>query len=134
MARRVVGVTGDGHNGIDPENSVHVSGVYESVLRQWCRREIIDESGARLAIAWVTASDDPTKRAEWEAEVTALAGLLFDERVGAGEPVVAWWYWLPPLPPPLDVVGRADGPRRVRVTADDVLTAIEPRHHGVRIR
>jgi hypothetical protein len=66
-----------------------------------------------------------------EREIEALAGELFGERVGAGEPVVAWWYWLPlPLPEPLDGVGRADGPRHVRVGADDMITL--PRNEEIR--
>ncbi|OBJ53406.1 hypothetical protein A9W95_18260 [Mycobacterium sp. 1423905.2] len=61
--------------------------------------------------------------AQHERDVAAQAERLFAQRVGVGKPVIAWWYWLPlPLPPPLDKVGRAaDAPRRLRVTADDMI-------------
>ncbi|MDT5224655.1 MAG: hypothetical protein QOG19_2062 [Mycobacterium sp.] len=101
-------------------DSVRVPGVYRSVLHEWCRQEIVD-SGS-YAVRWLSATDDPVKLAQWESEVTTLAGLLFDERIVLGEPVVAWWYWLPKLPPPLHRVGRADGPRHARVSADDLVT------------
>jgi hypothetical protein len=74
---------------------------------------------------WLLASDDPKKLADGDPGVAALADQLFDERVGAGEPVIAWWYWRPlPLPAPLDRVGRADGPQRLRVTVDDYVVLI----------
>ena len=54
----------------------------------------------------------------WEAEVEACVDQLFSKRVGLGEPVNAWWYWLPKLPPPLDVVTSPSGggPRHAWVT------------------
>jgi hypothetical protein len=120
------GVARGTDRGIADRPGVHVPGVYESVLRQWCKREIV-ESGGYMS-EWLLASDDPVKLAEWEAGIAALADLLFDERVVLREPVIAWWYWLPlPLPAPLDRVGRGgDGPRRVRVTPDDVISLMAP--------
>jgi hypothetical protein len=103
-----------GHNKV--ADSVHVHGVYRQVLRQVCRQEIAD---TRYPYRGLRDLHDPQRLVE-ESQITTLADGLFDERVGLGEPVVAWWYQLPKnLPPPLDVVGRADGPRHARVTADD---------------
>ena len=99
--------------------------VYQSVLRQACKREIEETDESCNPADWLLSSDDPKKLAEWDRRVAALADQLFDERVGAGEPVIAWWYWLPlPLPAPLDRVGRADGPRRLGVTVDDYVALI----------
>ena len=58
-----------------------------------------------------------------EGRVEAVVDNLFDARVGLGEPVNAWWYWLPKnLPPPLDNLGKTgDGPRHFLVTADDLV-------------
>ncbi len=106
--------------------------VYKRALRAWCRQQIIDADNCRLAIERVVASDDPEALQGWESEVTSRTDALFDERVVLGEPVVAWWFWLPKLPPPLDAVGRADGPRRVRVTADDVVSLITVKPGAIR--
>jgi len=73
---------------------------------------------------WLTASADAASFAEYEREVAVLADLLFDEH--AGEPVIAWWYWLPrPLPLPLRAVGRAaDAPRQFRVIPGDLVEPV----------
>lgn len=97
---------------------IHVPGSYEAVLREWCKREVSDPRD------WLTASADAAAFAEYKRGVTVLADLLFDERVG--EPVIAWWYWLPrPLPMPLRAVGRAaDAPRRFRVILGDLVEPV----------
>jgi hypothetical protein len=69
------------------------------------------------------------ERVSGAREAEALAGGLFNECVGAGQPVIAWWYWLSdarflPLPEPLDSVGHSNGPRRVRVSMDDRIEEI----------
>jgi hypothetical protein len=74
--------------------------------------------------------DDNPERVAGLREAEKLAGELFNERVGPGEPVITWWYWLRdagmlPLPEPLDTVGSAGGPRRVLVTADDRIEEIQ---------
>jgi len=97
------------------EKMIHVPGAYEAALRGWCKAEVTDP------LDWLTASADAASFAEYEREVAVLADLLFDQRFG--EPVIAWWYWLPrPLPPPLQGVGRAaDAPRRFRVIPGDLV-------------
>jgi hypothetical protein len=91
--------------------------VYRQVLRQVCRKEIAD---TRYPYRGLRDLHDPQRLVE-ESQITALADALFDERVGLGEPVIAWWYQLPKnLPAPLDKLGKTgDGPRHARVTADD---------------
>jgi hypothetical protein len=97
------------------DNMIHVPGSYEAALREACRREVMNP------VEWLAASGDAATFAEYEREVSVLADLAFDERFG--EPVIAWWYWLPrPLPPPLAGVGRAaDAPRQFRVIPGDLV-------------
>jgi hypothetical protein len=104
---------------VNRDNGIHIKGIYARVLREACRQHVIEESN--LMSDWLTASETPEGIAQWESQVTVLSDVLFDERIGLGEPVIAWWYWLPvPLPPPLHRVGRAaNAPRRLEVTADD---------------
>lgn len=71
-------------------NAIHIPGAYGLALLEWCRHEVTDP------MAWLTASGDAASFAEYERETGVLADLLFDERFG--EPLEAWWYWLPPLP------------------------------------
>ena len=106
---------------------VRVPGVYRKMLREACRVEVSRHQYGYLAL--MDDNDPAYVVGLCEAEV--LSGELFNERVGAGEPVVAWWYWLSdagmlPLPPPLDTVGSASGPREVLVTPDDTIT-LKPR-------
>jgi hypothetical protein len=107
---------------VNHDNGIHLPGIYERVLREACRQQVIEESG--LMSDWLTASETAEAIAQWESEVTVLSDLLFNERVGLGEPVIAWWYWLPQnLPPPLDDLGKTgDGPRHLLVTPDDFVT------------
>lgn len=100
------------------ENMIYVPGSYEAVLRESCKREVSDPRD------WLTASADAATFAEYEREVAVLADLAFDDRFG--EPVIAWWYWLPrPLPPPLAGVGHAaDAPRQFRVIPGDLVEPV----------
>jgi hypothetical protein len=69
---------------------------------------------------WLTASADAVTFAEYEREVAVLADLLFDERFG--QPVIAWWYWLPkPLPPEWR---EPAAPRRFRVIPGDLVEPV----------
>jgi hypothetical protein len=97
------------------DNMIHVPGSYEAALRESCRREMMNPT------AWLEASGDAASFAAYERDTAVLADLLCDER--AGEPVIAWWYWLPtPLPPQLRTVGRAaDAPRQFRVIPGDLV-------------
>lgn len=107
-----------GHNKV--ADSVHVPGVYRTVLREWCREEVLNPNNRYPVDCYGALAYENEEYAAWEAEVEAVADTLFDDRVGLGEPVVAWWYWLPKLPPPLHVVtNRSGGPRRARVYPDD---------------
>jgi len=111
-----------GDSGFEPE-TVRILGIYEHVLREWCRAEVRDYP----QYVYGSLEFEGEEYRQWEAEVEAVADELFNERVGLGEPVVAWWYWLPNLPPPLDVVtDRSGGPRRARVTADDRVWLMAP--------
>jgi hypothetical protein len=109
-----------------PALGVHAPGVYVRMLRESCRVEVRDRQYGHLALM---DTNDP-ERVSGARKAEALAGELFNERVGAGQPVIAWWYWLSdagllPLPEPLDTVGSAAGPRRVVVTADDRIEEIQ---------
>jgi hypothetical protein len=114
------------HNGCGEDvPSLHWPGVYTRMLRKACQVEAGDRFG-HLALM---DTNDPA-RAAGLREAEKLAGELFNERVGAGEPVIAWWYWLRdagmlPLPEPLDTVGSAGGPRRVLVTVNDRIKEIQ---------
>lgn len=98
------------------DNMIHVPGSYEAALRGSCRREVMNLNPT----AWLEASGDAASFAAYERDTEVLADLLCDER--AGEPVIAWWYWLPRPPPPLQGVGRAaDAPRQFRVIPGDLV-------------
>jgi hypothetical protein len=103
---------------VQRDNMIHVPGSYEAVLRESCRREAMVPGG------WLAASGDAARFADYEREVAVLADLAFDERFG--EPVIAWWYWLPrPLPLPLRDVGRsASAPRQFRVIPGDLVEPV----------
>jgi hypothetical protein len=97
-----------------PDNVIHVPGSYEAALRGWCKAEVTNP------IDWLDASGDAGTFAEYEREVAVLADLAFDETFG--EPVEAWWYWLPePLPPQWR--GPA-APRRFRVIPGDLVEPV----------
>jgi hypothetical protein len=115
-----------GHNGFEPE-SVVVPGVYEHVLREWCREEVMNPNNGYPVNCYGALEYEHEKYAAWEAEVEEVADTLFSERLGLAEPVVAWWYWLPKnLPPPLDTLGRDPAPRRLRVYPDDRVALLAP--------
>jgi hypothetical protein len=98
------------------DNMIHVPGSYEAALRGSCRREVMNLNPT----AWLAASGDAASFAEYEREVAVLADLAFDERFG--EPVIAWWYWLPrPLPP---MWRGPAAPRRFRVIPGDMVEPI----------
>jgi hypothetical protein len=116
----------NGHNGIE-RDSVLVPGVYRTVLRHWCREEVLNPNNRYPVDCYGALAYEHEEYAAWEAEVGAVADRLFNERVGLGEPVLAWWYWLPKnLPPPLDKLGRDPAPRRLRVYPDDRICLMAP--------
>jgi hypothetical protein len=101
-------------------DGIRIPGVYEHVLREWCREEVMNPNNKYPVDCYGELAYEHEEYAAWKADVEAVTDKLFAERVGLGEPVVAWWYWLPKnLPPPLDKLGRDPAPRRLRVTADD---------------
>ena len=132
--------TGYGDNRIEPD-SVLVPGVYRTVLRHWCREQVLNPNNKYPVDCYGALAYEHEEYALWEAEVEAVTDTLLEERVGLGEPIVAWWFWLPlPLPPPLDVMNdrAGGGPRHASVTVDDRVALIMPptetRWPGRRIR
>jgi hypothetical protein len=113
---------GDRHN--KATDGIRIPGVYEHVLREWCREEVMNPNNKYPVDCYGALAYEHEEYVAWEAEVEAVVDKLFDERVGLGEPVNAWWYWLPKnLPPPLHNLGKAgDGPRHFWVTADDLVS------------
>jgi hypothetical protein len=109
-------------------NRPYIPGVYRTVLRHWCRAEVLDPNNRYPVNCYGELAYEHEEYAAWKAEVEAVVDKLFDERVALGEPVEAWWYWLPKnLPPPLDNLGKAgDGPRHFWVTADDLVRPMIP--------
>jgi hypothetical protein len=105
----------------------HVPGVYRTVLRHWCREEVLNPNNRYPVNCCGALEYEHEEYTAWEAKVEAVTDRLFTERVGLGEPVDAWWYWLPKnLPAPLDKLGRDPAPRRLTVYADD---RIDARNH-----
>ena len=122
MANRKGVVNGTTEETVD--NRPHVPGVYRTVLRHWCRREVMNPNNGYPVNCYGALEYEHEEYDAWEADVEAVADELFNERVGLGEPVEAWWYWLPKnLPPPLDQLGHDPTPRRLTVYADDRIGA-----------
>lgn len=106
------------------EPGLHVRGAYAKMLQRACREQLYDTSRALLDSAEARVTE-----AAYEADLAERTEALFAERAKAGEPVIAWWYWLAdagmlPLPEPLHRVGNANGPRRVQVCADDRIVEV----------
>jgi hypothetical protein len=119
MANRRGTAAGDRHD--EAADSVHVPGVYRTVLWKWCEEQVMNPNNGYPVNCYGTLEYEHEEYAAWDAEVGAVTDKLFEERVGSGAPVVAWWCWFPPnLPPPLDNLGKTgDGPRRFLATSDD---------------
>jgi hypothetical protein len=105
---------------VDDGMSILLRGVYVRMLRMSCEAEVGERQFGHLALMGI---NDP-ERVAGVREAAARAGELFNERIGAGQPLIAWWYWfadagLLPLPEPLGSVGQAGGVRRVQVSVDD---------------
>lgn len=109
MARKPPTSTANGHR------TLHVPGVYESVLRELCGQRVEDANG------WLIASDDPEQLAKWEAEHESRLSALMDEL--RGRPLRVRSSQLPSnLPLPFENWPRGGGQRVFSISQDDIIT------------